>query len=139
MKKLIVMLLSLVFLVGCGSISLNESSQEVLIDVAAAEVGYRLGKVNQDKIDEWVKWSNRLLLLDAESESIQLVSVLSKGFDKIVEDSYERMQMQKLIKLFDMPDIQPPDLPFLSDEYIKQLRIIVNGFRDGLMAAKKIE
>jgi hypothetical protein len=44
--------------------------------------------------------------------------------------------LKKLIRLLEFPELQPPDLPFLTGDYVAMVKIVLTGFREGLMAAK---
>ena len=63
--KLSVILISLLFLIGCAGVSLKDNTTQVTIDIAASTIGYVAGQKNLDKIPEWNGWIDRILALEA--------------------------------------------------------------------------
>lgn len=138
MKKLFLIALSLVFLSGCaGGVQLKkDAGTEIAADISAATIGYLVGQNNLEKIPDWNRWLDTVLEIGEGDSVVSFEKLLAKGFDVVVDELFLKMQLEKLIRLLEFPDLQPPDLPFLRGEYVELVKIILRGFRDGLVAAK---
>ena len=141
--KLLVLLTLVIFLGGCAGISLKSQTTEVVIDIGAATIGYAVGQNNLKKIPEWNEWIDKILALKPGISTVSYEKLLAKGFQIICdspfsgcENPFLEMQFKKLLKLLEFPEIQPPELPFLKEEYINLVKIVMGGFRDGLVAAQ---
>ena len=143
MRTILVVLLSSLFLIvsGCAGLQFKGNSAAVITSVGASSLGYYIGKNNQDKINQWIEW------IDGTKEFVGLTelapgdsiltyeSVLVRGLEYASIDPYLELQFSKLIKLLEFPELQPPDVPFLTKEYIDYIKTIINDFRDGLLAS----
>jgi len=104
--------------------------------MSAATAGYLIGQNNLSKIPEWNAWLDKLLSLKAGDSVINYEKLLAEGFEITVGSPFLEMQLTKVVRLLEFPELQPPDLPFLKAEYIEMIRIVLSGFRDGLYAAQ---
>ena len=123
-------------MIGCAGISLKSNTSQVSIDIAASTIGYVAGQKNLDKIPEWIEWIDRILALKAGSLTFTYEKLLAIAFEAVSDDPFLRMQFEKLTKLLDFPELQPPDLPFLKAEYIELIQLVMGGLKDGLVAAQ---
>jgi len=135
-KKLFVLLILAIFLGGCAGISLKSDTTEVAIDVSASTIGYLVGQKNLEKIPNWNEWIDKILAIEYGTPTLSYEKLLAKGFEIVLDSPFLEMQLNKLIKLLEFPEIQPPELPFLKEEYINLVKIVMGGFRDGLVAAQ---
>lgn len=135
-KRLIVIVISLLFLIGCAGLSLKSETSEITVDIAASTIGYLAGQKNLDKISEWTKWINQILALEEGASIASYEKLLAIGLNAVCEDPFLNMQFGKLLKLLDFPELQPPDLPFLTSDYLKLVKIVMGGLKDGLVAAQ---
>jgi len=135
MKKLLVSVLALLFLTGCAGVSLKSDTSQVAADISAATIGYLVGQNNLDKIPEWNKWLDTVLEIGEGDSVISYEKLLAKGFDLVINEPFRKMQLEKLIRLIEFPELQPPELPFLKAEYIEMVKVVLFGFKDGLQAA----
>ena len=135
-KKLIVMVISLLFLCGCAGVSLKDNTTQVSIDIAASTIGYVAGQKNLDKIPEWSKWIDKILALEAGAPTVNYEDLLAIAFEAVCKDPFLAMQFGKLTKLLDFPELQPPDLPYLKAEYVELIKVVMGGLKDGLVAAQ---
>ena len=134
-RNLLILGLAIVFLTACAGISLRDNTTQVAIDVSAATTAYLIGQNNPDKIPDWNKWIDKLLSLKAGDSVLTYETLLAKGFE-LIDKPFIEMQLNKLIRLLEFPELQPPGLPFLKAEYLKLVKVIFSGFRDGLQAAQ---
>lgn len=136
MKKLFVSVLALLFLTACGGggVSLRSDTAEIAAGATAATAGYLIGTNNPDKITDWVKWADKLLDFEQGASVVSFESLLAKGFDLVVDEPFLELQFNKLIRLLEFPELQPPEIPFLKAEYLEYIKLIVGDFRDGLLA-----
>ena len=134
--RLIVMVVSLLFLIGCAGISLKDNTSQITIDIAASTIGYVAGQKNLDKIPEWNGWIDKILALKAGAPTVSYEKLLAKGLDAVCDDPFLNMQFGKLTKLLDFPELQPPDLPYLKAEYVELVKLVMGGLKDGLVAAQ---
>ena len=138
-KKLFLITLSLLFLTGCASTGVQlkkDVSTEIAIDISASTIGYLVGQNNIEKIPEWNRWLDTVLEIGEGDSVVSFEKLLAKGFDLVIDEPFLKMQLEKLIRLIEFPELQPPELPFLKGEYVELVKIILGGFRDGLQAAK---
>lgn len=138
MKRLIVIVLgiTLLFLSGCAGAGLSNNAEEVLLDIGSSEAGYRLGKAHPEKRGLWVKWVDKLLAFEVGDLVVGWEKVLAHGLSEYIAiNPYEEMQLERLLKLLDLPDLQPPETPFLTEEYLAKAKIVLLGFKEGLLAA----
>jgi len=137
MKKLIIAMLFLPFLIGCGSAQLSNEQSEVAIDIAASTIGYLVGKNNPDKINQWIEWGDKLLKIEAGLSVDSYEELLAIGIEMSTDDEFLKMELEKLIRLLDFPDLQPPESLALLERYVERVKLIIKGFLDGLYAARK--
>lgn len=135
-KKILVIGMVLLFWIGCGSIQISNEASDVAIDVSASTIGYLIGKNNPDQIVKWSEWGNRILEIVPGQSVVSFEKILAIGIEIAVDDEFLEMQITKMIRLLDFPDLQPSDLPFLQEKYVERMRLIVSGFLDGLRIAK---
>jgi len=134
MKKLLVSVLALLFLTACGGVQLKSDTAEIAAGATAATAGYLIGKNNPDKVTSWVEWADKLIDLEQGTTVISFEILLAKGFDLIADEPFLELQFNKLIRLLEFPELQPPDMPFLKNEYLEYIRLIIGDFKDGLLA-----
>jgi hypothetical protein len=135
--KLLILTLAIALLTGCAGISIKkDTTTEVATDIAASTIGYYVGKNNPERIDHWNGWIDMLLEFGQGDTVLSFEELLGHGFDLVVGEPFLEMQLKKLIRLLEFPELQPPDLPFLTGDYVAMVKIVLTGFREGLMAAK---
>lgn len=134
-RNLLILSLATLFLIGCAGVSLKSDTTQIAADVSASTIGYLVGQNNPEKISEWNTWLNKLLSLESGDAVISYEKLLAKGFDFVIDEPFLEMQLNKLIRLLEFPELQPPPLPFLKAEYIEMVKIVLGGFKDGLQAA----
>ena len=134
-RNLLILSLAILFLVGCAGVSVKSNTTEIAADVSSATIGYLIGQNNSDKIPEWNGWLDKLLFLKAGDSVLSYEKLLAKGFE-LIDEPFIEMQLSKFIRLLEFPELQPPGLPFLKAEYLKLVKVILSGFRDGLQAAQ---
>jgi len=137
-RKLIVIVISLLFLIGsgCAGVSLKSETREATGDIIATTIGYVAGQKNLDKIPEWIGWVNQILALEAGASTASYEKLLAIGFKAVSKDIFLAMQFEKFLKLLEFPEMQPLDLPFLTSDYVKLIKIVFGGLKDGLVAAQ---
>ena len=133
-RNLLTLSLAILFLIGCGTGS-NTRQQQAVADMSAATIGYLVGQSNLEKIPDWNAWLDKLLAFNPGDSVLSYETLLAKAFE-FVEEPFIEMQLNKLIRLLEFPELQPPGLPFLKAEYLEMVRIVLSGFRDGLYAAQ---
>jgi len=140
--KLLILTLAIVFLIGCGhkcqgpQLKSGSQTQQVAIDVTASTIGYYVGKNNLSHVPLWNKWINSLLELEQGDTVLSYENLLAKGFDLVVDEPFLEMQLKKLIRLLEFPELQPPNMPFLTGPYMEMVRLVLGGFQEGLEAAQ---
>jgi len=137
MKKLIIAMLLPLFLIGCGSVQQPNETEEIAIDIAASTIGYLVGKNNPDKINQWIEWGDKLLKIEAGLPVDSYEELLAIGVEISTDDEFLKMELEKLIRLLDFPDLQPPESLVLLERYVERVKLIVKGFLDGLYAARR--
>ena len=128
--------LSLLFWSGCAGVSLKDNTTQVSIDIAASTIGYVAGQKNLDQIPKWNKWIDKILALEAGASTTSYEKLLAVAFEAVCKDPFLAMQFEKLTKLLDFPELQPPDLPYLKAEYVELVKLVMGGLKDGLVAAQ---
>jgi len=121
---------------GCAGLQFKSETNEVAIDIAASTIGYLIGQKNLDQISKWNKWIDQILALEEGVSTASYEELLAKAFNLISKDPFLEMQFEKLLKLLEFPELQPLGLPYLNPEYLKIVKIVMNGFKDGLMTAQ---
>ena len=116
---------------------LKSDTAQVAVSVGASSLGYFVGKDNPEKIDKWLEWTDRLLQIETGTSALSYEQLLAEGFNHVIDEPYLELQFGKLIKLLEFPELQPPELPFLTNEYVNYIKGIISDFHDGLMAASK--
>jgi len=137
MKKLIIAMLLPLFLIGCGSVQQPNETEEIAIDIAASTIGYLVGKNNPDKINQWIEWGDTLLKIEAGLPVDSYEELLAVGIEMSTDDEFLKMELEKLIRLLDFPDLQPPESLILLNRYVERVKLIIKGFFDGLYAARR--
>ena len=137
MKTLLVSVLALLFLTGCAGVQLKSDTAEIAAGATAATAGYLIGKNNPDRVTDWIEWADKLLDLEQGASVVSFESLLAKGFDLLVDEPFLELQFNKLIRLLEFPELQPPEVAFLKAEYLEYIKLIVGDFRDGLLAGQK--
>jgi hypothetical protein len=94
-----------------------------------------IGKNNPDKVDSWLKWVDKGLSLKPGDTPLALESLLTDLLGYADIEPLLRKDIEDLISLFDMPELQPVDSQYLAEVYIERIRLIFNGFREGLELA----
>ena len=102
----------------------------------AATAGYLIGQNNPAKIPDWNGWLDKILAFKAGDSTVNYEKALAEGFNVMVDKPFIEMQLNKLIRLLEFPELQPPTLPFLKAEYLEMVKIVLSSFRDGLYAAQ---
>jgi len=115
----------------------KDATTETGADISATTIGYYVGRNNVDKIEQWNKWLDPILALQQGDTVFSYEELLKKGFDLVLDEPFLELQLKKLINLLEFPELQPPEMPFLTGDYIDMLKIVLGGFRDGLEAALK--
>ena len=140
MKILLVSVLALLFLTGCafmqGSVKPSSETAIVAVDLSASTIGYLVGKNNLEKIPAWNEWTDRVIAFKPGDSVLTFEELLSKGFAIVADSPFLEMQFSKLIRLFEFPELQPVNVPFLTKEYLDMVEIVILGFRDGLVVAQ---
>ena len=137
-RNLLILGLLILFLTGCGTVSVKkDQTTETAVDISASTLGYYVGRNNVDLIPEWNKWLDKVLAFEQGDSVLSYEKLLNQGFKLIGDEPFLEMQMKKLIRLLDLPELQPPDVPFLTSDYVAMVKVILGGFRDGLEAALK--
>ena len=139
-RNLLILGIVTAFLIGCvpGCTGLQvkkDQTTETAVDISASTIGYYVGKNNVDLIPEWNKWLDKVLAFEQGDSVLSYETLLNEGFKLVTDEPYLEMQLKKLIRLLDFPELQPPELPFLTSDYIEMVKIVLGGFRDGLEAA----
>jgi len=136
--KLLTLILATLFLTGCAGVSIKkDATTETAADISASTIGYYVGRNNVDKIPQWNAWLDEITALDQGDTVLSYESLLVKGFDLVVDEPFLEMQLKKLVRLLEFPKLQPPDLPFLTGDYMAMVKIVLAGFREGLGAAQE--
>ena len=135
-RNLLILSLVIAFLTGCAGMQLKSDTSEIAVDLSASTIGYLVGQNNLDKIPEWTTWIDKVLAFEQGDTVLSYETVLAEAFSLVVDSPFLEMQFKKLIRLFEFPELQPPELAFLTSDYIKYVKIVASGFNDGLMAAK---
>ena len=137
-RNLVILGIAILFLTACAGVSIKkDQTTETVADIAAGTIGYYVGKNNVDLIPEWNKWLDKILALQQGDTVFSYEELLKKGFALVTDEPYLEMQLKKLIRLLEFPELQPPELPFLTSDYIEMVKVVLGGFRDGLEAALK--
>ena len=137
-RNLVILGIAILFLTACAGVSIKkDQTTETVADIAAGTIGYYVGKNNVDLIPEWNKWLDKILALQQGDTVFSYEELLKKGFALVTDEPYLEMQLNKLIRLLEFPELQPPELPFLTGDYIEMVKVVLGGFRDGLEAALK--
>lgn len=134
MKKLLMIGMALLFLSACSTVSISNDTSNIAIDGAASTIGYLIGKENPEKVSQWIDWGNKILEIKPGFPVNSFEKLLAIGMEISTDDKFLKMQFNKLIKLLDFPELQPPDLSFLQEKYIARVKLIIAGFLDGLYA-----
>jgi len=135
-RKLLILSLATLFLTGCAGMSLKDNTTQVAVKGTASTLGYFIGQNNIDRIPEWNSWVIKVLDVQAGDTVISFEKILAQGYELVNDLGFLKLKFDELISLFEFPNLQPPDLPFLKAEYLEMVKIALGGFRDGLMAAK---
>jgi len=137
-RNLLILAIVIPFLIGCAGVSIKkDATTETGADISATTIGYYVGRNNVDKIEQWNKWLDPILALQQGDTVFSYEELLKKGFDLVLDEPFLELQLKKLINLLEFPELQPPEMPFLTGDYIDMLKIVLGGFRDGLEAALK--
>ena len=126
-RNLLILSLATLFLIGCAGVSLKSDTTQIAADVSASTIGYLVGQNNLDKIPEWNKWLDTVLEIGEGDSVISYEKLLAKGFDLVINEPFRKMQLEKLIRLIEFPELQPPELPFLKAEYIEMVKVVLFG------------
>ena len=137
-RNLVILGIAILFLTACAGVSFKkDQTTETAVDISASTLGYYVGKNNVDLIPEWNKWLDKVLAFEQGDSVLSYETLLNEGFKLVTDEPYLEMQLKKLIRLLDFPELQPPELPFLTSDYIEMVKIVLGGFRDGLEVALK--
>ena len=136
MKRLFVLIMLLPFLAGCSVAPISSETNDIAIDIAASTIGYLIGKEYPDKVDQWIEWGNRILEIEPGLPVDSYEELLVVGIEMSTDDEFLKMQIIKLIRLLDFPELQPPDSLILLEKYVERVKLIVRGFLDGLYATR---
>ena len=134
--KLGVLLILVIFLGGCAGMQLTSEPAQKIGDIGASMAGYVAGKNNLDQIPKWIGWIDDILALEAGASVVSYKELLAIGFNEVSDDPFLKMQFGKIMGLLEFPKLQPPDLPFLTSDYVKAIKIVMGGLKDGLVAAQ---
>lgn len=136
MKRILLIVLALVFLSGCAGVQSKSETVEIAAGTVAITAGYLIGKNNPDKVTDWNRWVDGLLIMKPGETVISFETLLAKGFDYLVDEPFLELQFNKLIRLLEFPELQPPSAAFLTSKYLDYLKSILRDFRDGLEAGR---
>lgn len=135
-RNLLILSLAILFLIGCGIVSLKSDTTQIAADMSAATSGYLVGQNNLSKIPDWNAWIDKIFAFKAGDSTISWENALAEVGKITIGSPFLEMQFNKILGLLEFPELQPPALPFLRSEYLEMVQIVLSGFRDGLMAAK---
>jgi len=129
-KKLVIILLAVCFLAGCGSLQLNESGQDVLIKTASRLLGYQIGLNNIEKITVMAAVCEKL----SEADTID-GAVVDGLYDYLkTEVGGDTILTASLADLAGLVSYTPG-----GDLDIGKLKTVIGGFYEGLIIAKETE
>ena len=134
--KLSVLLILVIFFAGCAGLQLKSEPAQDIGNIAASMAGYVAGKNNLDQIPKWIKWIDDILALEAGASVESYEELLTIGFNEVSNDQFLKMEFEKIMGLLEFPELQPPNLPFLTADYLKMVGSVLGGLKDGLMAAQ---
>lgn len=132
MKKILIGVLALLFLTGCGHVQLKSDTAEIAAGTIAVTAGYLIGKNNPEKVADWNQWIDRIVSFEAGDSVLNFEVLLSKGFNLVIDEPFLELQFNKLIRLLEFPELQPPSAAFLTADYMNFIRLVLQDFRDGL-------
>jgi len=135
--KLLIVILASLLLIGCSIGFKNTKTQETAVDLSASTIGYYVGQNNIDRIPQWNEWLDPILKLEQGDTVFTYEKLLKKGLALVSDDPFLEMQFKKLLNLLDFPELQPPELPFLTGDYVKMIRLVLGAFQEGLAVAEK--
>ena len=139
MKKLIICLALLAFIVpiGCSSLQIgNEQTQEVIIEIAARNLAYQIAKKNPDIVVPGIAFCRGFL--EVTGDKAQTVILLDKAMEYLAEriggDDLLMADMMTLAKLLGL-NLDLPDLS-LDIPKLRLVKVAVSGFLSGLELVK---
>ena len=145
MKKLLILILSLLFLSGCTLPWMQDADNPQVINVqqmasdvnlASFVLSYSVGKNNVRHIDEWSEFLTSIEELSAGTSIVTYEGLLADMLNLFADDPFYKVLFEKLLVRFDIPALQPPELPYLTEDYLVVIQAGIQGFLQGLEVAQ---
>jgi len=128
MKKLIVLPMLLIFLIGCAGIQLNDT-QSILGEIAARRIAYSLARSNPEIIGPGIAICDGILKSSGESTLRLANGAMILLIDTVGDDPMLKADLSTLLSIINIS--MPEKLP---DSTI--LKAAASAFKAGLEAAK---
>ena len=106
------------------------------VNLASFVLSYSVGKNNVRHIDEWSEFLTSIEELSAGTSIVTYEGLLADMTNLLTDDPFYTAVLEKLLVRFDIPVLQPPELTFLTEDYLIVIKAGIGGFLQGLEVAQ---